>query len=166
MANTLAEWSETPASNTTLGAIGLDGASMPPSQLDNAIRELMGQVAAAWLGKVFIKGSDIASATPDLSTATGQFVDITGTTAITALGTVTAGRWVIARFTGVLTLTYNATSLILPGSANITTAANDFAFFMSLGSGNWQCIHYQRRAGPVVDHNGNITFTGTITAGS
>jgi hypothetical protein len=166
MANTLAEWSETPASNTTLGAIGLDGASMLPSQVDNAIRELMAQVASAGLGLVGIKSADIASATPDLSTRTGNFVDITGTTAITALGTETAGALVLVRFTGVLTLTYNATSLILPGSANITTAANDVAILMSLGSGNWQCVHYQRRAGPVVDHNGNITFTGTITAGS
>jgi hypothetical protein len=100
------------------------------------------------LGKFFVKGADIASATTtDLSTATGQFINITGTTTITGFGTVAEGRWVIAKFTGALTLTYNATSLILPGLANITTAANDVAFLMSLGSGNWQCAFFQRASG-------------------
>jgi hypothetical protein len=152
MANSVAEWSETAASNMTLGAIGLDGATMPVSQVDNAFRELMAQVAAAGLGKFFIKGADVASATTtDLSTATGQFVNITGTTTITGFGTVDEGRWTIAKFTGALTLTYNASSLILPGSANIITAANDVAFLMSLGSGNWHCISYQRASGAPVD---------------
>jgi cytoskeletal protein CcmA (bactofilin family) len=94
------------------------------------------------------KGSDIASAgTTDLSTATGDFVDVTGTTTITALGTVTAGVERVVRFTGALTLTHNSTSLILPTSTNITTADGDTATFRSLGSGNWKCINYQRQDG-------------------
>jgi hypothetical protein len=51
------------------------------------------------------------------------------------------------RFTGALTLTHNSTSLILPGGASITTAANDGAVFRSLGSGNWLCVAYQRASG-------------------
>jgi hypothetical protein len=39
-------------------------------------------------------------------------------------------------------LVYNASSFILPTLANITTAANDIAKFVSLGSGNWQCLSY------------------------
>jgi hypothetical protein len=90
------------------------------------------------------KGADIASATTtDLSTATGDFVDVTGTTTITGLGTLAAGREITVRFTGILTLTHNGTSLILPGAANITTASGDTAIFRSLGSGNWVCIIYQ-----------------------
>jgi hypothetical protein len=46
-----------------------------------------------------------------------------------------------------LLLTYNVTSLILPGNANITTAANDTAEFLSLGSGNWICLNYSFGAG-------------------
>lgn len=91
------------------------------------------------------KGSDIASATTtDIGAATGNFVDVTGTTTITGLGTVQAGTRRIVQFDGALTLTYNATSLILPGNANITTAAGDVATFVSLGSGNWICTNYQR----------------------
>lgn len=94
------------------------------------------------------KGSDIASATTtDIGAATGNFVDITGTTTITGLGTIQAGSIRFARFTGILTLTHNGTSLILPTTANITTAAGDRAIFVSLGSGNWLCLAYQRADG-------------------
>lgn len=98
------------------------------------------------------KGSNIASAaTTDIGAATGNFVHITGTTTITALGTVQAGTRRVVTFDGVLTLTYNATSLILPGSANIITEADDCAIFESEGSGNWRCVSYQRKSGgPVV----------------
>lgn len=94
------------------------------------------------------KGADIASATTtDIGAATGNFVDVTGTTTITGLGTVQAGTRRIVRFTGALLLTYNATSLILPTSANITTVAGDTATFVSIGSGNWVCTSYQRKDG-------------------
>ena len=95
-----------------------------------------------------VQSSNIASATTtDLNTATGNMVDITGTTTITGLGTVQAGAIFFVRFTGILTLTHNATSLILPTGANITTAADDSAIFESLGSGNWRCANYFRKDG-------------------
>lgn len=94
------------------------------------------------------KGSDIASAaTTDIGAATGNFVHVTGTTTITALGTIQAGTRRIVRFAGALILTHNATSLILPTGANITTAANDVATFVSEGSGNWRCVNYMRADG-------------------
>lgn len=94
------------------------------------------------------KGSDVASATTtDIGAATGNYIDVTGTTTITGLGTVQAGTRRTVKFTGALILTHNATSLILPTAANITTVANDRATFVSLGSGNWICTHYQRADG-------------------
>lgn len=91
------------------------------------------------------KGVDIASATTtDIGAATGNYVIVTGTVTITGLGTVQAGTRRIVKFTGALTLTHNATSLILPGGANITTVNGDVAVFVSLGSGNWQCVNYQK----------------------
>lgn len=70
------------------------------------------------------QGADIASATTtDLSAATGNSVIITGTTTITGFGTVQAGTIMKLTFSGILTLTHNATSLILPNATgNITTA--------------------------------------------
>lgn len=94
------------------------------------------------------KGIDIASATTtDIGAATGNFVHVTGTTTITALGTIQAGTERTVEFTGILILTHNGTSLILPTGANITTAAGDTAIFRSEGSANWRCISYQRASG-------------------
>jgi hypothetical protein len=94
------------------------------------------------------QGTPIASATTtDIGAATGQYFDISGTTTITGLGTITAGAQRVAQFDGILTLTHNGTSLILPGAANITTAAGDTAGFVSLGSGNWACEWYTAASG-------------------
>jgi hypothetical protein len=104
--------------------------------------------AVAAIDNLSVKGADIASATTtDIGAATGDFIDITGTTTITGFGTKAAGVERTVRFTGALTLTHNATSLILPGGADITTAANDVAIFRSLGSGNWFCVVYRRSNG-------------------
>lgn len=94
------------------------------------------------------QGADIASATTtDIGAATGNYVNITGTTTITGLGTIQAGTRRVVTFSGILTLTHNGTSLILPTGANITTAAGDTATFISLGSGNWKCVSYLRANG-------------------
>ncbi len=108
--------------------------------------------ASAALDALTVQGANIAAAaTTDLATATGEFVVVTGNGGpITALGTAPAGIWRFVRFTGTPTLTHNGTSLILPGAANITVAAGDTACFMSLGSGNWQCLFYTEIAGGTV----------------
>lgn len=96
------------------------------------------------------QGADKASAaTLNLSTATGNIVDVTGTTTITAI-TLAQGRTRTVRFTGILTLTHGA-SLVLPNAANITTAAGDYAIFAGYGSGVVRCVAYFKLSGqPVV----------------
>lgn len=118
--------------------------------------------AGTWVNQLVgifngLKGSDIASASSiDLGAATGNYVDITGTTTITSLGTADAGINRKVQFDGALTLTHDGTSLILPTGANITTAAGDTAEFVSLGSGNWKCLFYQR-----VDGTAIVPYTPT-----
>jgi hypothetical protein len=91
---------------------------------------------------------DVLSATTtDIANAVSNNIRITGTTTITGFGTAANGAIRRVRFAGALILTYNATSMILPTSANITTVAGDTAEFMSLGSGNWLCTRYNRRSG-------------------
>lgn len=117
------------------------------------------------------KGSDItAAATTDIGAATGNYVDIihaSGTVAISALGTVQAGTRRHVRFVvsgGTLTLTHNATSLILPGAADITVNNGDRAVFVSLGSGNWDCHSYTRSGvRGVTWRNQSFTSSGTFT---
>lgn len=103
--------------------------------------------------------TDAASATTvDLGALSTSKVRITGTTTISSFGTATSGvaRWL--RFSAAAPLVYNAASMILPGGANITTAANDTALAISLGSGNWEVHQYQRASGASVK--------SSITAGT
>lgn len=94
----------------------------------------------------FAQGSDVASAgTINLTTATGNVVDVTGTTTITAV-TLAQGAARIVRFTGALTLTHGS-SLVLPTAANITTAAGDYAVFVGYSAGVVRCVSYQRASG-------------------
>ena len=117
-----------------------------------------------------VAGNDIASASPDIGAATGNYVNITGTTTITALGTIAAGAKRVVQFSGALILTHNATSLILPGNANITTVAGDTAEFVSLGSGNWICTDYRRDTGKALVGPANLVWTNSgvidLTSGS
>lgn len=95
-----------------------------------------------------IKGTDIPSANSlDLGAADGDFVHITGATTINTLGIAPAGAIRTVRFMGALQLTHGGASIILPGAANITTAANDVAIFRSLGGNVWLAISYQRANG-------------------
>jgi hypothetical protein len=88
-----------------------------------------------------------SSATPAIGAAAGNSISLTGTTTVTGFDTIAAGAFRRVVFAGALTLTHNATSLILPTGANIATAAGDVADFLSLGSGNWRCINYMRASG-------------------
>lgn len=117
------------------------------------------------LNQLHTQGANIASAsTVNLSTATGWAVTITGTTTITAFTSQTAGNAYLLTFSGALTLTHNATSLICPGGASITTAAGDTAVVQSLGSGNWKVHSYTRADGtPLALPSSAVTLTGTQT---
>jgi hypothetical protein len=100
------------------------------------------------------QGADIASAaTVNLETATGNVVDVTGTTTITAI-TLSQGHWRVVRFTGALTLT-NGASLVLPGAANITTAAGDYALFVGYAASVVRVAGYWPATGaqPFLDSN-------------
>ena len=110
------------------------------------------------------RANSIASGTTvDLSGANGNLVHITGTSTITSFGSVQAGARFVLVFDGILLLTYNATSLILPTSANITTAVGDTAFMISEGSGNWRCVAYQRASGAALVGGGG-GGSGTVTS--
>jgi len=96
------------------------------------------------------KGADVASANALVLGTDGNYFDITGTTAIQSIGNIRIGTFVILHFDDALTLTYHATNLILPGGANITTAAGDEAVFAEYAAGDWRCIVYTRADGSAV----------------
>lgn len=140
----------TPTANIPLGGFRITGLGNATSATDAAT---LGQVLPLAGGTMtgalnFAPEIDLASAgTTDIGAQTSNNVRITGTTTITSFGTVASGTVRELRFAGALTLTHNATSLILPGNANITTAAGDTATAVSLGSGNWVVTAFQPAAG-------------------
>ena len=95
--------------------------------------------------------STLASAnTTDLGTAASACVSITGTTTISSFGSSASSANApiyFVTFTGALTLTYNSVSMILPGAANITTAAGDSLLAEYLGAGNWKVLVYSAATG-------------------
>lgn len=102
--------------------------------------------AYAALDALNVKGADIASAsTTNLTTATGEFVVITGNVTINAFGNgAAAGVERDLYFTGTPLITHNGTSLICIGGANVQIAAGDLVRMRSLGSNNWLMVSLQR----------------------
>lgn len=149
----LKTWSTTESSNSPSGGALVGG------NLDDNLRAI--QVAVRALAS---SASVASAATVDLNAQdTATFLTVTGTTTITALGTVSAGiyKWLV--FAGALTFTHNGTSLILPTGASITTAAGDVALMLSLGSGNWRCLSYTLASGQPLVNSGSFS-AGTAAA--
>jgi microcystin-dependent protein len=152
VSSTFASWSSTTGSNSPQGTATVGNG------VDDNLREIQGAIVRG----LSHKGSDIASSsTTDLGAVEGKFHDITGTSTISSFGTVRAGIEKVLTFEGALTLTYNSTSLILPGGANILTAAGDVATFYSEGSGNWRCTSYQHATASFVPAGAMMAYAGT-----
>lgn len=109
-------------------------------------------------------GTTIASATTTTigTVGNGEEIHISGTTTITSLGVSQTGVFRTLVFDGALILTYNATSLMLPTSANITTVAGDSAEFICENGalGYWRCTNYCRRSGVPLTL-GSLSTTGS-----
>lgn len=88
------------------------------------------------------KGADVASATALPLINDGNYPDVTGTTTITSFDSVGVGTVQKLHFDAALILTHNATDLVLPGGANITTAAGDEFTFVEYAAGDWRCTGY------------------------
>jgi hypothetical protein len=133
VASTFAAWSSTTGSNSPAGTATVGNGA------DDNFREVQGVLVRG----LSHKGSDIASSsTIDLGAVEGLLHDVTGTTTISAFGTVRAGIWKILKFEGTLTLTHNSTSLILMTGASRTVRNGDVGIYMSEGSGNWREINF------------------------
>lgn len=113
------------------------------------------------------KGADVASAGALTLGSDGNYFDITGTTTITSISTIGIGTIVKLHFDEALTLTHNATDLVLPGGANITTASGDEFEFVEYATGDWRCTNYTLADGTsVVSDNVNSGSSTTTTSGT
>ncbi len=107
------------------------------------------------------------AATVNLDNASGDYVELTGTTAVTAI-TIEQGVQRTCRCAAAFTLTDGA-SLILPGGANITTAAGDVFVVRGESSSVARVVSYTKADGTAVVGGGgiqgwvNFSGTGTVT---
>ena len=108
------------------------------------------------------KGADIADAAAITLGSDGNYFVCNGTTTVTSISSKAAGTIVVLRFAGIRTLTHNATTLILLGATNATTAAGDIYIFISEGGGNWREVW--RR--PVTNATSAFAFLGNGTFGA
>jgi len=129
-----------------------------PGQAGNAGKFIRTNGSAASWSEFGVKGSDIASAaTLDITSPDGDLRHVTGTTGITAI-TLPVGAERTLIFDGTLTLTHSA-ALLLPGAANITTAAND-RLTVRGDTGGAIVTHYTKASGRAV--SSSLVLLATI----
>lgn len=108
----------------------------------------------------YAQGASVTSAsTINLDTATGDYVQITGNTQVTAI-TLAQGEERTLEFASTVAVSSNAV-LILPGGTTITSAAGDTAIFRGEASGVVRCIVYSPASVPPL--TGISYSTGTWT---
>lgn len=141
VASSFKDWSTSAASNQPTSSTVI-GSGLAPNfqQLQATLRKELGSRS----------GGSTASSTVDLGSVDDGTVlinHLSGTVAISSFGTVGAGIKKLVTFnvtSGTLTLTYNATSMILPSGADIQIANGDSLIVESLGSGNWKVHFYSK----------------------
>lgn len=127
----LASYSSSPSANTNINGININE-GCAPSGINDAIRQLMADIATQGVGNYNAHGADIASAaTVNLDTATGNYVHITGAVGITAI-TLADGKRVTTLFTGAPLLSASG-ALIPPTGLNYQVAAGDVITWVSDG---------------------------------
>lgn len=135
--SSIEDLSQTPGSNPPMG-------SESPTTADDYFRVGFSYDALHRDGKGYSAEVDVTSAaTCDVGAANSFCVRITGTTTITSLGTPSMPGPRFIRFAGALTLTHNASTLILPGGSDIVTTAGDTCVATPM-SGGWVVSQYHR----------------------
>lgn len=86
------------------------------------------------------KGADVASASALTLGTDGNYFHVTGSVAITSIGTLGVGTIVALQFDGAPIFTHHATDLICPGGANVALKAGDVLILEEYAAGDWRVI--------------------------
>lgn len=157
VASSFKNWSTSAASNSPTSSTTIGSGLAPNLQ----------QIQATLRTEIASRSSSVtAASTTDIGAKDEGTVLVShasGTVAITSFGTVSAGIKKLVTFSvtsGTLTITYNASSMILPSLANITVANGDSLLAESLGSGNWK-IHLYSDLVTTTTATSDSTFTAS-----
>ena len=118
------------------------------------------------LNEALVQSMALAS-TMAIGAAAGNYIIVTaGTGPITAFDSIVMGARRFLRFSVATTITYNATTMLLPGAANLSVAAGDVLEFVSGGGGIWRCINIQRWNDDITGNAATATTAITATTAS
>lgn len=155
--------------NLATGTLRLSTNDVITIRRDGSVTKIIGGQRAngSPISTTGVEVSIASATTTDLGTLASKLVSITGTTTITSFGSTasTLDPLYFIQFAGALTLTHNGTSLIIPGAANITTAAGDCAIVKYEGSGNWRVLNYVKASGAGLTGSG-LTLLAKRTPGA
>ena len=99
---------------------------------------MTGAINEALLSSMAIAG------TMNIGASNVNYIIVTaGTGPITAFDSITAGARRFLRFSVATSITYNASTMLLPGSANLIVNIGDVLEFVSGGGGIWWCVNIQ-----------------------
>ena len=126
------------------------------------------------------KGADIASATALVTGNDGNYFDVTGTTDITSINAIGIGTILKLHFDGALTLTHDATNLILPRGHDIVTVAGDEVELIEYAEGDFILTSHVKNNGLIDGHfktapwtrwlgddsDGSLTYSSTTDIAS
>jgi hypothetical protein len=116
------------------------------------------------------KGADVkcANALPVLTD--GNYFDIAVSTTTPPITVITSinttggeGTLIKLHFDAAYTLTHSAVDLILPGGANIVTAAGDESEFIEYAAGKYRCTSYTKASGKAVTASGIANIVEDVT---
>lgn len=140
MALKVADWSTTPASNTSVDGVNI-AENCPFANMNNMGRAIM---SAVRLEVASLGASISASGTPDLGSIGGALT-ILGVTTVTGFATAPAGL--------LRTIHFETATPIVPGAnlsapfSSLTTAKGGVMTLRSFGTGAWKIEHYTKPDG-------------------
>jgi hypothetical protein len=135
-----------------------DGTPIVVNILSDTTPQLGGDLDCNGAQIQWSKGADVASATALPLLTDGNYFDVTGTATVTSFNdTGGTGTQIKLHFDAACTLTHNA-DIILPGGANIVTAAGDEAEFIQLDADKYRCTNYSKASGEAVVGASGVTL--------
>lgn len=133
-----------PTKMTDLATLASSNSPAGTDAIGNSLDDYLRSHAAIIRSTNALASAPVAAATTtDIGAADGESVAITGSAAITSLGTVAAGLVREMRFASAGSVLTDSAAISLP-AGDITVAAGDVFVFRSLGSGNWTLIGAKR----------------------
>lgn len=151
------DYSTTAGTNTDINGVSI-AEGWPAANINNSIRSLLSQLKQ----EIALFDTIAAGATIDVQGS--GFYTVSSSGASISAFTVKSGSRRILHFQGANTLVYNGTSLIIPGAANLSIAANDCIEFVAVADNQVRIIGYFPASGISIIPDSTATSGYVLTS--